>query len=378
MAKYQRRETEASKVLKGKERIVVSSYHDLFEKLPTIDLERQVLCIEELPIISEDYYLSGDQTPYNRYHKHAPTVKLDSYDSLDERDSAAKPFYRQRRDAFIELNKERKEKLREGDDGLLYYCGLSWRPMKNEDPRIITLLSAFKGLEGFLRSYHSNSPLEKTRIRAEYSPRQSRRQGAKVKYSIPSVTGDGWYAMDKNSLHNVAVFNNPQMYRIMSRIWSSHMSGEKDNMLLRFGDIGNKNRPIRSVPLDQQDVQALLQFMYESQARFRAGENIDSVYDPLERTWATIPMFLNPIPLATPNELHEFRVLYHNTVISRPKRDRRRGGFLKDPGGNVIYDKEKVPWEAEIEPIMWTRISDLEKDAMFVRQRVIDLPFFER
>lgn len=370
---YQRRDISTRNILRGKEQIYVSSYKDLMEELPTIDLEKQVLCIDELAIIPEEFYVFGNQTPYNRYGKHAEIVMLNKY--ARNAQGIRVPFYRQRREAFTELNRQRNERKKQDDYGLMYYSGLGWKPGGiDQVTRFLTIVSAFKGLESFLCSYHKRNPTQKIRVRPEYSPKSAWREGSKVYFGMPSITGVEYYTMEKNALHNIAFMLHPYMHACMSRIKSTHNCGRKENSRMRFG---SNNRHIMVEPLCEHDVAAFLQFLYEYQARFRAGEKLDSIWDPVEKTRATIPMFLNPIPLATPEELHDFRVVYHNTVIRRPKRDKAKGGFLRDSEGKIIYDTWKPLWEEEIEPIMWTRISDLGRDAMFVRQRIIDLPFFE-
>ncbi len=380
MLRYQRRETNPNKILRGKKSVYVSSYKDLLEVLPTIDLEKQVLCIDKLPVVLEEHYVKGDQTPGNRYHKWGPIRMLDKYARNEQGQRV--PFYRQRRECFTELHRIRSERKRRGNYGLIYHSGLGWKSGGiDQVTRFLTLVNSFKGLESFLRSYPTENPFEKIqnpfekiRIRPEYSPETAWREGAKVYFSMPSVTSNTYYTMEKNALHNIAFMLHPYMYACMARFKSTHNCGDKENSRERFGGHG---RPIMVEPICEHDVAAFLQFLYEYQARFRAGETLDSIWDPLEQVRATIPMFLNPIPLATPDELHDFRVLYHNTVIRRPKRDKHNGGFLRDSEGSIIYDQWRPLWEEEIEPIMWTRISDLGRDAMFIRQKVVDLPFFK-
>lgn len=365
-----RRSRSAAKIIRGKKSIFVDSPEHLQEVISKVDLRREVLRIR-FQILPEMFYVFGDQTPFNRFSKHAPTVKLQQYSSLTERNELQKPFYRDRRERFGELRNE------ERINGLLHYAGLSWRPCKDEDPRMISLVSAFKGLEDFLRSYYTRNPVKKIRLSRERNPVQAETQGIKIGYSMPSLTGGHHYVKVKNGLHSVAVLNSDNMYEIMARMWSHHMCGEKGNMLERFGDYGKKDRPIRFQPLCQHDVAALLQLMYESQIRLKAGENIDSIYDRHEGCQASIPMYLNPIPIATPNELHDFRVLYKNATIIRPQHDIRNGGYRTDAAGNIMYREESPLWEAEIEPVLWTGVANLGKDAMFIRQKVVDLPFFE-
>lgn len=380
MVIYQRRETNPNKRIRGKNPVYVSSYKDLMEKLPNINLDSEVLCIDELPVIQEKYYVAGEDSldrryhPSNRYHKWAPIRMLDDF-SRDENGRRV-PFYRQRRESFRELNEIRKRRIAQGDYGLIYYAGLGWKPGGiDQVTRLLTVVKDFLGVESFLRSYHSADPVNKIRIRQEYSPKNARREGAKVYFSVPSVTTDEHYTMEKNALHNIAFLLDSYMIACMSRIKSTHNCGDKENSRQRFGGHG---RPIMVEPLCEHDVAAFLQFLLQYQARFRAGESLDSVWDPVERIKTTIPMFLSPILLPTPGELHDFRVLYHNTVIRRPKRDKQRGGFLRNEDGGIVYDSWKPLWEEEIEPIMWTRISDLGKNAMFIRQHVVDLPFFEK
>lgn len=368
MARYETRERNVNKILEGKEPILVYTPGDLMKVLSQVDLEKQVLRIR-FPILSEEFYLPGNQEPYNTYYKRAPTVRLDQYNSQEEANRAARPFYRQRRDAFAKLNKERKRRLKRGDDGFIYRSGLSWRQGGwHEAVRVMPLIDADKGLDGLIAEYDSKSPFEVTHVRLEYAPGQARKQGAIIWFGTPSVSGKGKYTMKENALHNVPVFNNPGMYSIIAEFKSTHNCGHKQNLRTRFG---GGSRPMEVEPIDWHDVKAFLKFLISYQARFRAGEKIDSVYDPIEKKRATVPMFLNPIPLADKYELHNFRVLYRNSTITRPKRDRKRGGFLRDSEGSIIYDEEKPLWEAEIEAVRWTEIADKGKDARFPRHRII-------
>jgi len=368
MVKYQRRETNVNKILEGKEPILIHTPAVLMEVLPQVDLGKEVLRIK-CPILNEEFYLSGDQEPFNTYYKRAPTVRLDQYDSQEEANGAARPFYRQRRDAFAKLHNERKRRLRQGDNGFIYRSGLSWRQGGwHEALRVMPIVAADEGLDGLMAEYDSKSPFEITHVSLEYAPEQARKQGVIIWFGTPSVSGKGKYIMQENALHNVPIFNDPRMYSIIAEIKSTHNCGYKQNLRTRFG---GRNRPIDVEPLCQHDVKAFLKFLIAYQARFRTGENIDSVYDPLERKMATVPMFLNPVPLADKNELHDSRVLQRNSTITRPKRDRKKGGFLRDSKGDIIYDEEKPLWEAEIEAVTWTLIADKGKDARFPRHRMI-------
>ncbi len=368
MVRYGKRERSVKKILEGKEQILIHSSAALIEILPQVDLEKEALRIR-FPVLDERFYLSGGQEPYNTYYKRAPTVRLDQYDSQEEANAAARPFYRQRRDAFAKLNKERKRRLKQGDDGFIYRSGLSWRQGGwHEAVRIMPIVAADKGLDGLILEYDGKSPFQVTHVRLEYAPEQARKQGAIIWFGTPSVSGKGKYIMKENALHNVPVFNDPRMYSIIAEFKSTHNCGYKQNLRTRFGGRG---RPMEAEPICWHDVKAFLKFLVGYQARFRAGDNIDSVYDPLEKKRATVPMFLNPVPLADKHELHDFKALYRNSTIIRPKRDRKKGGFLRDSKGNIIYDEEKPLWEAEIEAVTWTRIADKGKDARFPRHRIL-------
>lgn len=379
MPNYTLQRPSLAEVLRDKESVVVNSHAELMETLPSLRLEEQVLKITG-GIIPEKYYLrdmpnaNGNtkaRRPNNVWYKHVNYLHLGTFHGKDEISREGEPFYRLRRAAYERLRRERREKSERDFESMLDYGCMSWRPdWGDRTTRVVPFVAAFKGLERFLEHFHSESPFEKSRIRAEYSPQQAEEEGAIVWYSLPSVSGHGRYVMSENGLHNVAVFREG-MVAVMAMIWSSHNCGEKQNFITRFKDESGR-KMLKA--FCQHDVEAFFAFLAQHQERLRQGDSVDCVYDPLERTKATVPMYLNPFPIATPSELHDFRALYRNATIRRPKRDRQRGGFLRDSKGEIIYDEEKLLWEAEIEKIIVNRISDLGRDAMFIRQRVVKLP----
>jgi len=372
MPSYLQRPRSATQILEGKQGVKVVNYVELMSVLPTIVLGEQVLRINA-PVLTENFYKRGDQDPYNTFNKHAPSVMLPRFRSQEERMMMAVPFYVQRRNAYRRLRQERREK---GDTSLLYYAGLSWKPEGKRDTttRVMPLVAAFEGLEGYLVHHNNSDPMQRTDVTYEYDPHQAKTQGAKVLFGVPSRSARGKYRKELSAIHSFPVIDNPHMFPIASRMKSTHNCGYKENLRLRFEEVDGTQEV---EPFCQHDVEGILAAIALSQQKLRKGEQVDKIYDRLEKKWASIPMYMNVVPLATPTELHDFRVLARNATIRRPKRDRSRGGFLRDTRGHIIYDKERPLWEAEIEAIMWTRIADLGRDSMFIRQRVVDLPPLE-
>jgi len=310
------RPTSATQVLQGRESTVVQNANALMQTIGTTDRHTQTIQIEGLPIIPERFYRPGDQTPSNRYFKHADTVMLPRYESQEERDTAAQPFYRQRREAFSRLHRQRGARLRHGTDDMLCYSGISWKPEGSLDTatRVMPIVAAFEGLERFLAYQNAPNPVERTRIRAEYEPHQSVDQGAKIWFSVTSASGQGHYRMRESSIENVAVFNTEQMYSIMAGLKTTPNCAHKQNMRTLFKRWRDGTKLVE--PFCQHDVEAMIATLALYQQKLRANEEVDTVYDPLERTSASVPMFLNPVPLATPNELHDYRVLAQDLTLA--------------------------------------------------------------
>ena len=373
MGDYYRKVRSVSSLVKNNESVFANSPSKVLQIGHEIDLDTQVLRIIETPVLMEKYYLRGYQQPFNTFYNTAQTVHLRGNGSSGEITTTSEPMYRLRREAFIRLHKERRKMLREGIDEFIQRKGLSWKPGgKDGVTRFLTINDAIRSLDEYLFSHNSDMKKDKIKLSTEYGHSKYADKGATIWYEMPSITADGKYSKEKNLLHSLVVYEHDGMILTNAQIRSRHMCGRKGNLETFFKG-ATKNIEV----LDLHEGKAYLKFLEEVQDAMREGK-ADKVYDPLERTWASIPMYLNWLPLATPNELNLFRVLAYNTTIQRPKRDHKKGGFLRASNGDITYDKERPLWEAEIEAIMWTAIADLSEKAMFIRQKVVDLPFHKR
>jgi hypothetical protein len=379
MVKYLRRAPNAKTITAGRTPVVVKDPSEILRAAQRLDFDREYLLLDEMPVIQEKRYVKGSQTPYNRYDKHADHVVLNNYTSYTAANKDARPFYIQRREAYENLRRLWRSACNEQGYHLVERSSLAWRQPGGKGITYLTLVDSYKSLERLLTTSKGKAAPEKIHLSCKYGPEDEvDSKGATVWFGLPSIGEDKHYPIDENSVAHVPFIDDPMMYTLAMWLDPKHGCGTSNNKGTRFKTVmGLKDINILcehtgASILQLVHIQQMVMREPELASRFRNFSPAEVVYDRFARKHATTVMYLCPIPLPSREELDLFRALYHHSVITRPRRDKAKGGFQRTQEGQIIFDKPQRLWEQEIESILWTDVAEKGKRALFADERVMD------
>jgi hypothetical protein len=379
MVQYLRRAPDAKAITNGRKAVVVKDPSKILAAARNLDFDNEYLLLEKLPVIQENRYVKGDQTPYNRHDKHADSVVLHNYRSHTAANNDARPLYVQRREAYENLQRKWRAACKEVGYHLVDRSSLAWRQPGGTGITYLTLVDSYKSLERLFTTNKRKGAPERIHLNCKYGPKDDvDLKGVTMWFGLPSIGEDKQYSIDENSIAHVPFIDNPMMYTLAMWLDPKHGCGTSNNKGTRFKTVlGLKDINIicehsGSAILENVLRQQMVMRKPSRASKFRNFSRADVVYDRFARKHATVPMYLCAIPLPNRKELKVFRALYHHTVITRPRRDKVRGGFQRTEDRKVIFDKPQRLWEQEIEKILWTDVAEKGKKALFADEHVMN------